>query len=351
MRCDGDMLPRERVLAALRYQAPDVVPVRIAPVAAGLHEHGRKLVDLIQACGHDFGDLSGLQVPEPPPPEHYDADGRYHAFATDEWGIRWEYRIFGIWGHPVEWPLEHWSSLDAYQLPPAPPEAGPDVDLARQRVAKERETYYTLGGFGQLFELLRALRPFEKVLMDLVDDTPEVHRLADLITDHYLAHVCRSLATGVDGVAFADDHGTQQAMITSPGLFRSFFAPRYRHWFEAVKAADRAIFFHVCGQISPILEDFSRLGVDAIWPQLTAFELPELARACRDLGMAVELHPDRGELMQRGTPQEIRDYVLRLVDLFQTHQGGSWLYLEVDPGFPWPNVEALFNVAMELRGV
>jgi hypothetical protein len=54
--------------------------------------------------------------------------------------------------------------------------------------------------------------------------------------------------------------------------------------------------------------------------------------------------------MQRGTPAQIRDYVLRLLDTFDTANGGSWLYIEIDPGFPWKNVEALFSVAREVRG-
>ena len=53
--------------------------------------------------------------------------------------------------------------------------------------------------------------------------------------------------------------------------------------------------------------------------------------------------------MQRGTPQDVRAAVLELVDTFDCLSGGSWLYLEVDPGFPWENVRALFETAMELR--
>ena len=53
--------------------------------------------------------------------------------------------------------------------------------------------------------------------------------------------------------------------------------------------------------------------------------------------------------MQRGTPQEVRDHVHRLIDIFDTANGGSWLYLEIDPGFPYENVVALFETAMELR--
>ena len=63
----------------------------------------------------------------------------------------------------------------------------------------------------------------------------------------------------------------------------------------------------------------------------------------------VQLHPDRGDLMQRAGPEDVRAYVHRLVETFDTVHGGSWLFIEIDPGFPYANVEALFETAMELR--
>jgi hypothetical protein len=45
----------------------------------------------------------------------------------------------------------------------------------------------------------------------------------------------------------------------------------------------------------------------------------------------------------------VREYIRRLVEEFDCLSGGSWLYLEVDPGFPWANVQAMFETAMELR--
>jgi hypothetical protein len=53
--------------------------------------------------------------------------------------------------------------------------------------------------------------------------------------------------------------------------------------------------------------------------------------------------------MQRATPQQVRTYLMRLVEEFACLSGGSWLYLEVDPGFPWANVQAMFETVMELR--
>jgi hypothetical protein len=337
------------VKAALEFRAPDVLPLRIYAAPGGLYEHGQKLADLIRACGHDFGDLSGVRLPEPPPAEDFDPDGRYHAIRTDAWGVTWEYRIFGVWGHPISWPLDDWAKLATWRPPALPAWDGPEVDAARAGCAAQQERYYCLGGAGSLFEVLDAVRPFEDALIDIAADEPEMIRLADIVLENMRAHVQRGLALDVDGIAVGDDFGTQQAPIFSPETWRRFFKPRYKALFDPIRRAGKPVFFHSCGQIGPILHDLKDVGAGVIWPQLPVFDLPDLAKRCRDIGLAIELHPDRGDLMQLGTPAEVRDYVLRILDIFDTTHGGSWLYIEIDPGFPWANVEALFKVAMELR--
>ncbi len=119
--------------------------------------------------------------------------------------------------------------------------------------------------------------------------------------------------------------------------------------FEPIRKAGKRIFFHSCGQITPLLEDLHLLGVDAIWPQLSLYDHRWLAHLCRELDLTVQLHPDRGDLMQRATPRQVQDYLLRLVEEFDCLNGGSWLYIEIDPGFPWENVQALFETVMQLR--
>lgn len=328
----------------------DVIGLQIFAAAGGLYEHGPKLVDLIRRCGHDFGSFDSLTMPEPPKPGEFDPDGRYHAIRTDEWGTTWEYRIFGIWGHPIAWPLADAAKIATYRPPPPPPVQGADFDKARADAAEHMKKWFLLAGTTSLFERMFSLRPFEDVVADVYLDTPQINRLADLLAEHSAEHVRRALALGADAVAVGDDFGTQQAPFFPPEVFRRFFKRRYEQIFEPIRQAGKKIFFHSCGQIAPILEDLAEIGVSAVWPQLPIFDLPELARRCRRLRLAVQLHPDRGELMQRKGPADVRNYVLRLLDIFDTAGGGSWLYLEVDPGFPWANVRALFDVAMELRG-
>ena len=201
-----------------------------------------------------------------------------------------------------------------------------------------------------LFETMQSLRPFEDVLIDISQDTPEINRLADRLVEYYAVVLENALAVGVDAVSVGDDYGTQQSLLLSPKVWRRFFLPRYQALLKPVKQAGKRVFFHSCGKIDGILADLREAGADTIWPQLPLFDHRTLARRCRELGLAIQLHPDRGNLLQRATPQEVRAYMLRLVEEFDCLAGGAWLYLEVDPGFPWENVRAMYETTLELRG-
>ena len=260
-----------------------------------------------------------------------------------------EFRIFGIWGHPIGLPLADPAAIATYKLPPMPLASGEEFERAKADTARQKQRWYTVGGGGSIFEKLCSIRGFEDTLADVQMDTPEINLIADRLVEYNLAMIHRSLALDVDAVAFGDDFGTQQAMIFPLPVWRRFFRPRYEIMFAPIRKAGKKIFFHCCGHIHELLDDFAALGMNALWPQLPLFDLPELARRGRQLKIAMQLHPDRGESLQRRPPAEVRDYVRRLIDTFRTRDGGGWLYLEVDPGFPWPNVEALFQTAMELK--
>lgn len=336
------MNSRQRVHAALDFQPVDQVPLQIHPSPGGLFDHGQKLLDLLHTCPQDFADFSDLVLPVVPP-EDFDADGRYHKIATDVWGTTWEYRLYGVWGYRMVYPLTDISRLVDYRFPPINHLQGVELTLAQAQAELHRQRYYHVDGAISLFETMQSLRPFEDVLIDITQDTPEINQLADRLVEYYAVMVANALLKGADAIMVGDDFGTQQGLLLSPKVWRRFFLPRYQALFEPVIRAGKRIFFHSCGQIEPLLEDFHSLGVDAIWPQLPLFDHRWLARRCRELGLALQLHPDRGNLMQRASPQQVREYLLRLVEEFDILAGGSWLYLEVDPGFPWANVQSMFE--------
>ena len=342
------MLPRERVQAALDFRPPDVIPVEYHPSPAGIWEHGSALRKLWDTWPNDFGDPRDFPDRHPEP-QFVDANGHYEELRRDEWGVVWRHLIYGIHGHPVERPLDDWANLGRFETPPVPAANGDAFRLAQARAAEHMSRYYLKSGWISIFEVMHAVRRFEDVLMDLAADVPEIHELADRITDYQLRTIRYLLERGVDAIQFGDDFGTASALMISPAVWRRFFKPRYEMLMREVRSARKAIFFHTCGKGSRILEDLAELGVDAIWPQLQVYEPGELARFCRKHRIAIEIHPDRGDLMTKGEPSQIRAAVEKLADEFCIRSGGGWFYVEIDAGFPLANVEALIETVGRLR--
>ncbi len=334
------MLSRERVLAAIEFETPDAVPLEYHASPAGFVDHGARLHQLWSEYTDDFGPPGRFETPDAQPgPRVW----------RDAWGVQWREESYGAGGLPVERPLTDWKSLDVFRIPPRPESSGPAFEAERSRASRYRQRYFLKSGWISLFELLNALRPFEDVLMDIATDSPEVERLADRLTEYHLACIDYLLARGVDAIQFGDDFGTQTSLILSPRVWRRFFRPRYELMVRRIQAAGAKVFFHTCGCVRDLLDDIAALGVDAIWPQLNAYDLRWLARICRQARVAVALHADRGELMIRSKPDQVRRYVSMLAEIFEVDRGGAWFYVEVDRGFPFENVAALTEAIAELR--
>jgi uroporphyrinogen decarboxylase len=334
------MLPRERVFAALEHRAPNAVAVEYHASPAGFFQHGGRLQRLWIAHPDDFGPVGRFQIPE-------GCEGAREW--TDDWGVTRREEVFGAGGIAIKRPLDDWIQWPDFRAPALPAMSGPGFEAERARAEAHREQFFLKSGWISLFELMHSLRRFEDVLMDIATGSPEIHALADRITEYHLGYVQYLLARGVDAVQFGDDFGTQSDLMLSPRMWRRFFAPRYATLIRAIKQAGAKVFFHTCGKAQALLEDIAGLGVDAIWPQLNAYDARWLARFSRESKIAVALHPDRGALMIRSSADEVRRYVGTLVEIFEVDRGGAWFYVEVDRGFPFDNVVALTRTIAELR--
>ncbi len=342
------MTGRERVRAAMRYQAVDCAPLQYYYTPVGFYEHGEKLNDLFATLPGDFEPFIRHEIPILKP-QDFDENGSYHSFEHDAWGTVWERRIFGIAGIPSKYPLENIDLLDEYRFPEIEALSPARLAIVRKQASAYQSQYYKLQNVGTLLERLRALRRDEDVLCDIALNEPKIHQLADRIVDYYSKQVELAIATGADGISFGDDYGTEQNLLIGPEMWRSFFKPRLVRLFKPAVDKGLDIMFHSCGKIMGILPDLREIGATAIWPQLPAYNMNELAQRCRELGLAVAIHTDRANAMTYGTPAQVRDLVLREFDTFRMMDGGSWFYVEADNGFPYENIEALVNTIANWR--
>jgi hypothetical protein len=329
------------MLAAFEYRHPDRIPLYYHPSEAGLYVHGQKLLDLFREYPSD-NPITFNALPTPPA-DAFDADGRYYEEKTDEWGVRWAYRIFGIQGHPAAHPFGSWKEGLKYPLPVLSDLSDPaNAELVR-RSLELRKDHLLIEGWVTTFMQLYALRPMEDVLIDLAVADDDLLRYIDRLIEFWHIALDNMILKGVDVIMFADDWATQSGPMVSPSIFRSHFKPLYREMFEKVHAAGRKVFFHCCGDMGYVLDELLELGVDALWPQIGLYEGEDFPNRLRDAGVTIFIHPDRQRLIPLGTHAQIRDAIARYAERYHRLGGGGIFYVEIENDAPFENVEALIT--------
>jgi hypothetical protein len=328
------------MLAALDYRQPDRIPVEYHPSPAGMCVHGQKLMDLFRAYPPD--NPAAFALPELPPTA-YDPDGRYHETKTDAWGTTWEYRIYGVHGHPYRYPFPSWEAAAGWAFPPA---AIPDADA----VTALRQRYLVFDGWVSVFEKLHALRPMDELLMDLATGQPHLMAFLERMEAYWAETIAGLIGAGVDVIVFGDDFGTQTSTLISPALFRRVYVPIYQRLIAPIHAAGRRILFHSCGFLGGILDELFGLGIHALWPQITFLDQdPAFPARCKAAGVTILIHPDRQHLVPLGTPEEIAAQVRAYCDRYHALGGGGIFHIEIENDAPFENVRALVEAVDRYR--
>ncbi len=268
---------------------------------------------------------------------------------TDEWGVGWGHAFGGVGARPVEYPLKDWSQLDDFLAQVPDGRAPGRLDAAAEVLRTHGSDTYCLGVLVlSLFERLHTLRSMENLFLDFHDHEAEVQRLLDVLEHHVLETVRYWAELGADGVYMTDDWGSQLALMISPAMWRNFFKPRYARIFDEMHRLGMDVFFHSCGNITQIVDDLIEVGVDILDPlQPLAMDVNEVARQFGGR-VAFSGAVDDQELLCRGTPQQVKDTVRRLIDTLGTPFGGRYLIAPANvmvPDIPLANVQALFEAA------
>ena len=243
--------------------------------------------------------------------------------AVDEWGCVWRRTKVSNTGQVVEHPLQDLGRLIEYTWP------DPDDPRRYQGFAEQlagAEDRFVMFCFGQgIFERLHMLTGLPTALLGMVKHKSRIHEILDRILAHHLRvfQNCVRIAGGrMHAAAMADDWGMQDRAFVSLKLFREFFKPRYRRWFDEIKAAGLHTWMHSCGRINEIVEELIDCGLEVINNQQpNTVGIDEFGQRYRGR-ICFEAIVDTQSTLPRGSYEEIRQQAHRLLEAYGTPQGG-----------------------------
>jgi len=117
-----------------------------------------------------------------------------------------------------------------------------------------------------LFERAKLLLGTTECLMAFLTEPQKVHMLLDILTAFQIKLAHAIMKSGIAGIRFTDDWGTQNALFIHPDLWRTFIKPRMKKLYQVVKEYGGFVFQHSCGHIEEIVGDLVEIGADVLDP-------------------------------------------------------------------------------------
>ncbi len=375
----AEMSHRQRVRAALNHQEPDRVPIDLGSTAVTsltMKAH-RNLQSHLRLAPKEPVLVSRMfQVAKVDEDilRHFDVDFRAVFYRTyeenegivfnsdryiNEWGVTLYRPKEGLYYDIVDSPLAEAEieDLESYHWPdPLNPYRFDGLD--REAEDLYETTDYALVGPGtdaSFFEDSWMLRGFERFLMDLLDNPEFIHMLLGKVLDIRKAMMGRYLelvGRYLDVVYVADDLAIQTGPLVSLDMYRTMIKPYQREYFHFIKERTQAkLFYHCCGNVLPLLEDFIEIGVDIINPvQVSAQDMDTKVlkekfgdRICFWGGI------DTQHVLPRGSQEEVREEVRRRIG--NLAPGGGYVLApvhNVQPDVPPENLCAMYHEAVLL---
>jgi len=230
-------------------------------------------------------------------------------------------------------------------------------ELARVARALREETDYLLVGFfgGHIFQAAQSLRGWEAFLIDLLTNRPFAEALLDRLAEanvRRFERFARTVGRYVQVIHFEDDLGMQDRPLLRPELYRQVVKPYHARLFQFAKAnCDAYLLLHTDGAVAPFIPDFIEMGVDALNPlQVSAAGMdPRVLK--RTFGKDITFWGggcDSQAVLPYGTPSQVADEVKRRID--DLAPGGGFVFgpiHNVQAEVPPENVVALFQAARE----
>jgi len=184
----------------------------------------------------------------------------------DIWGVTWrkESPDPALMPFPIAHPLERSISRLDHLSWPDPCEPGRFADLAHVRPDPER--LLVAEHPFSLFERTWLLAGMPNLQGAVLDRCDLVEALIARVADFEIRIAREYLRIGVEAAWIRDDYGVSSGGIFGPELWRRLVKPHLASLLEVYHAAGAPVVLHTCGNITPLIDDFLEIGLDAVDP-------------------------------------------------------------------------------------
>ena len=354
------MTSYERVMTALDHRRPDRPPLNYY----GTAETDQKLLahlqlntreELLRHLGADMRYVGPQYIG----PHNFSGMHGYHTGSTDMWGIGWKAvsNNYSTYYESVHHPLAHARTVTQIEDYPWPRADWLSVDHLPDAISQinRAERRAVVWATGEFLDIACGLRGLEQFLVDMIE-CPE-------IADSILARVvglCREVTMraveqadgGIDIIWSGGDVGMQTGMLFSPDLWRRQIKPFHKRLIDPFKKMGLKIRYHTDGSVVPIIPDLIDMGLDLLDPIQPNTPGMDPENLNWRFGGKLSFYGgvDTQRLLPYGTPQEVEQEVLHLIEVLGAHGGYVVAACNaVQADVPIENILTLYRTAREYR--
>lgn len=192
----------------------------------------------------------------------------------------------------------------------------------------------------------------ENYFVKMYTDPDVVDAVTEHVVDFYLRaneKLFEQAGDKIDMFFFGNDFGSQLDTLISPEMFDRFVMPAFVKFTDQAHRHGMKVLLHSCGSIYRVIPKLIDAGVDALHPiQAQAANMDARTLAREFNGKVVFVGGvDTQQLLPHATPQQIKEEVYRLRDLFGPNYVVSPSHESILPDVPWENLQAMAEAAAE----
>lgn len=345
------MKSREQMLLEIERNPGKPTPLTLSLPVGTWQKRGKPLLDLVL----EYPDVTdtGLGPDDRPWEKHLRGYSLGETY-TDIWGCVLKNVHEGVDGLIVTHPLTDWSKLDTYQMPDVlnykdngDVRDWKQIEGSFARIIKEGG--FPGGGLTRfLYQRLHMLRGYENFFADIAEDNPNLHRLANMITDANMRVVEKHIELGAMFFNFGDHIGMQDRFPMSPRAWDRVFQPRYERMFQRIRQAGGRVRFYSDGHMAPVWEKLISAGVTAMRVQANVNPLEDMVRLLKGR-VAITYDMDRQRLLPRGAAEELEENIRTAIETLGAPDGGLTICARVEMDMPLENLRAVLEAMRKYR--